>query len=316
MINIAFWSNQLCERGTEVALYDYAFYNQSILKNKSFVFYDKNNKNNKDEVIQKFKKEFVVFGVNTFDDVDAILLSQNIKIIYIIKAGFNDGIISKVAKNIIHCVFNCFEPHGDVYCSISNWVNGNNGKFKVLPHIVHLPEHNEDMRSYLNIPKDSIVIGRHGGFDTFDLSIVHSTVYEIAKIRKDVYFLFVNTNKFCNSLPNIIHIDQIVDLSEKRKFINTCDAMLWARSGGETFGLAIAEFSISNKPVIACKIGDVAHVHLLGNKGLWYSNQYDLVNYISNIKQFTEKEKNWNVYQEYTPEKVMKLFDDIVKSLE
>lgn len=26
MINIAFWSNQLGERGTEIAMYDYAYY--------------------------------------------------------------------------------------------------------------------------------------------------------------------------------------------------------------------------------------------------------------------------------------------------
>ena len=31
MINIAFWSNQLGERGTEIAMYDYAYYNQTIL---------------------------------------------------------------------------------------------------------------------------------------------------------------------------------------------------------------------------------------------------------------------------------------------
>ena len=33
LMNIAFWDNQLCERGTTTSLFDYAFYNQKILKN-------------------------------------------------------------------------------------------------------------------------------------------------------------------------------------------------------------------------------------------------------------------------------------------
>lgn len=43
MKKVAFWSNQLCERGTEVAIYDYAHYNETILNNKSYIFYEKNN---------------------------------------------------------------------------------------------------------------------------------------------------------------------------------------------------------------------------------------------------------------------------------
>ena len=38
--------------------------------------------------------------------------------------------------------------------------------------------------------------------------------------------------------------------SEKEAFYRTCDAMLHARRDGETFGLAVAEFSVRNKPVI------------------------------------------------------------------
>ena len=41
-----------------------------------------------------------------------------------------------------------------------------------------------------------------------------------------------------------------MDLNYKVKFINTCDAMIHARAMGETFGLAVAEFSKKNKPVI------------------------------------------------------------------
>ena len=62
------------------------------------------------------------------------------------------------------------------------------------------------------------------------------------------------------------NLEKIIDKHKKVKFINTCDAMLWARSGGETFGLSIAEFSIKNKPVFCADVGSRAHMSFLKNK--------------------------------------------------
>jgi len=312
-MNVGFWTNQLCIRGTTVAIYDYAYYNQTILGNKSIIFYEKHNPYNNNASIEKFEKEFLVIPVDTFQEVDAHIKKHNIPVLYNIKSGQNDGKISKIAKNIIHCVFTCNEPHGDVYCSVSQSVHKNDGKFPVLPHIVTMPEHNEDMRGQLNIPVDATVFGRHGGVETFDIQYVQSVVYTIALNRPDIYFLFLNTNKFCPPLKNIIHIDCTVDLYEKRKFINTCDAMLWGRRDGETFGLAIAEFSVCNKPVIASKVqgGDNAHFYMLGDKGIWYDNDEELSNILLNFDRNTVKWQDWNAYRDYSPEKVMKIFEEI-----
>jgi hypothetical protein len=71
----------------------------------------------------------------------------------------------------------------------------------------------------------------------------------IAENYPNIYFIFANFNSFCDSKKNIIFLPNIIDEIDKTTYINTCDAMIWARSGGETFGLAIAEFSINNKPV-------------------------------------------------------------------
>ena len=38
MKTVAFYSNQLCLRGTEIAMYNYADYNEKILGNKSIIF--------------------------------------------------------------------------------------------------------------------------------------------------------------------------------------------------------------------------------------------------------------------------------------
>jgi hypothetical protein len=308
-MNIAFWDNQLCERGTTTALFDYAYFNQTVLNNNSYIFYDKNSPSNNIEIIDKFKKYFTVTETNNFNEVDSYLLKYNITHIYIIKSGEKDDRISKVAKNCIHCVFNCYSPHGEVYASVSQNVAGNNGKYPVVPHMINLPEHNSNLREKLGIPTDGIVFGGYGGRGQFDISYVHKVVYEVAKNNQNIYFLFANFNRFCPSLPNIIHLPMITDLSEKVTFINTCDAMIHGRSDGETFGLAVGEFSSKNKPVITTKCGDLAHIHLLGEKCIIY-NKDCLLDILLNFNPLTEKNKNWNAYETYSPENVITIFKE------
>ena len=310
-MNIAFWDNALCECGTSVGLFNYAYYNETILENISYIFYLKINKQNKTLVVDKFKKHFKIFGVNIFSEVDIYLKKYNIKHIFIIKSGEKNDRISMIAKNCIQCVFTCSEPHGEIYCSISPWIKDNNGNYPVIPRIITLPNNNKNMREKLNIPKNAVVFGGYGGRNSFNINYVHTVVYNIAKNNSNIYFLFANFNKFCLDLPNIIHLPMITDLNEKVEFINTCDAMLWARKEGETFGQAIAEFSIKNKPVIATKIGYITYVKILGNKGIWYSNEKDLRNILLNFNPKIESTKDWNAYHEYTPHKVMKIFNNV-----
>lgn len=311
-MNIAFWNNQLCERGTTLGIYNYALHNETILGNKSYIFFHKNNPLNKGVVVDKFKSRFKVFPVGGFQDVDKILLENKITHIFIIKSGQRDEKLSKVAKNCIQCVFHCEQPHGEVYCSISEHVRHNNGKYPVIPRIITLPDNNSNMRKELNIPNDAIVFGGYGGKEQFDIGYVRKVVCNIAKNNKHIYFLFANFDKFGKDLPNIIHLPCIVDHVDKVRFINSSDAMLWARSDGETFGQAIAEFSIRNKPVIATKIGpDWAHVRYLGDKGIWYSNENNLRKILLNFNPEVESKKDWNAYKEYNPENVMKIFKRI-----
>ena len=131
---------------------------------------------------------------------------------------------------------------------------------------------------------------------------------------------FANTKKFCENLPNIIHLEKIIDLDEKVKFINTCDAMLWGRNDGETFGLSIGEFSTKNKPIIATpnyKLNpkvDTAHIHFLKEKGVWYNqnNLYEiLTTFITEENRLDIQQKDWNAFKEFTPEKVMKIFEKV-----
>lgn len=309
-MNIAFWDNQLCERGTTVSLYDYAYYNQMILGNKSFIFYDKN-RDSSAEIIVKFKNQFVVHETDDFKEVDHYLLQYKITHIYIIKGGWLDSRISKVAKNCIHCVFHCDQPHGQIYSSISPVLKGYNSRIPVVPHMVNLPKTTLDMRDELRIPKNAVVFGGYGGKDSFNIQFVHETVYIVAAHNPNIYFLFANFHKFCPDLPNIIHVPMITNLEQKVKFINTTDAMLWARSDGESFGIAIAEFSTLNKPIVCMKIGFLNHARILGDNAFWYNDVVSLFNILTNFNPEKEKHKDWNAYTDFTPEKVMQIFKKV-----
>ena len=310
-VKIAFYSNHLGERGTEIAMYDYAYYNKKLLNNTSIIIYNGNNETNNAKVIDKFKKEFDIFGISgnmKIDEIDRILEEQKCDIIYMIIRGDKTAIPTK-AKVCIHSVFICVDPpFGNVYASISPDVEGNNGKYPVVPHMINLPSHNRNMRAKLSIPDDAIVFGRYGGKDTFNIGYVKTIVRDIAKSIKNIYFLFANTDVFCESMPNIIHLDTMSELDEKVEFINTCDAMLWARAEGETFGLAIGEFSSKNKPVFATEhVTDKAHVDILKDKGIWYIED-TLKDLLLEFNKETYKNKDLNAYNDYTPEKVMEQF--------
>ena len=57
-MNIAFYIDEMNFRGIANSTYQYALNNQKILKNKSIIFYNKKNSDNKKEVIIRFKKKF------------------------------------------------------------------------------------------------------------------------------------------------------------------------------------------------------------------------------------------------------------------
>jgi hypothetical protein len=314
MVKIAFHDNCLSERGTTVSLYDYAYYNKYYLKNESIIMYIGNDTRNDIAVLDKFKKEFTLRPYENWQiEADQILKEENCDILYMIKAGEWDGknASSHICRSIIHCVFNTTYRHGDVYGRISSCFGDN---YPVVNHMVNLPNVTTNMRKELNIPTDAIVFGRHGAMDQFNINYVHQVIDKFTDQYPNVYFLMVNTNKFCREKSNIIHYPKIIDLHKKVEFINTCDAMIHARQMGETFGLAVAEFSINNKPVITCKRGgDLAHLDIMKDKCFTYENENEVYNilkiFTTNLNEI--KKLDWNSYKEYLPEQIMNKFNEL-----
>lgn len=78
-LTIAFQDNCISERGTTIAIYDYAYYNETILNNKSIILYDKT-LNNNENVLNKFIETFKgrVYGYSKWEEVDEILIKKNV----------------------------------------------------------------------------------------------------------------------------------------------------------------------------------------------------------------------------------------------
>ncbi len=313
---IGFLSNQLCERGTTIALYDYAYYNQKLYDNDSIIFYQKNNILNNKNVIYKFENEFKCYEFNDFSEVEDIIKKENIQYLYQITSGKKeDSKLSTNIPNLIHAVFN-IEPHGEKYACVSeHLVKKYNSNVPFVPHMINLPITDENFRQFLNIPYNSIVFGRYGGFNEFNISFVHEAIKEILEEKDNYYFLFANTQIFLNH-PRIIYIDKIINLLDKSKFINTCDVMIHARIDGETFGLSIGEFSTFNKPIITnWSPYHNNHLEILKDNGIVYHSKEELMIRFRNIPIVLEYIKNNNIdinmYKDFTPEKIMKKFMEV-----
>jgi len=175
--------------------------------------------------------------------------------------------------------------------------------------MVNLPEVKSNFKEFFNI-KNQLVIGWYGG-NNFEIPFAKQAVIDVASKRKDIVFLFMNQDSFCD-LENVIFIAGTTDQYQKVSFINTCDIMIHARERGETFGLAIAEFSSKNKPIITYSLSpERNHIEILQDKGIYYSNFNELSNILFNIQHSDIKNKEWNCYQKFTPEIVINQFNQV-----
>ena len=313
-MKIAFYQPHLDIRGTGVAYFDYAYYNEKILGNKSLMICDKGDSGTHPLIEKKFKEALTVIelpGHENMELLNEVLIREECDALYIQKKGRkDDGRFTDVVPTFIHCCGVEFDPHGTVYAYVSEWLSKvcTGGKYPFVLPIVNLPNTDSNMRQELNIPNNAIVFGRIGGFDTWNIKWVNKVIKKIVKRRDDIYFLFASTPKFINH-PRVIFLDSFAD-EVKVLFINSCDALLHARHAGESFGMVVGEFSSRNKPVITWNGSkERAHIDTLGDRGIYYSNPRDLYKILMNFKPMPDKD--WNCYKANRPEIVMKKFKEV-----
>lgn len=325
-MNILFFIRHFTERGTEIAIYDYANYNETILKNKSYIicFTDEEQQRLRFPLektsYDKFDKRFEIIKINNIQEISKVIDDYKIDYFYTLTHGggndiyqFTNNSIWKNCKTIKHAVFNTTNSEGaNFYLSISHHLNKKyRTNLPVINHIVSKYDVDTNLRDQLNIPHDALVLGRYGGSTEFNIPYVHTAIKEILNIDPNIYFLFMNTNKFYDH-ERIIYLNKNLDNNYKTQFVNSCDAMIHARQIGETFGLSIGEFSIRNKPVITCKCGDLEHLEILKDKAIVYQSYNDLMEIFKNIRTIIKSRDDWNAYDYYNPQNIMELFNQYV----
>lgn len=318
-MKILFHDNQLSYRGTSNAMFDYALYSREILGHEPVITYQKNNDNNFAPAIKRFCNNFEVIPYQNTQELKNIIKNEQIDLFYKITGGEKENLAIDI-KTAIHAVFKHYEPYGDVYAYVSKWLSleMSQGQLPFVPHIIHLPDHQADLRAELGIPKDAIVFGQYGGAESFDIKFVKKTIKYLSRKRKDLFFLFMGTNPFAKAnlffkYKNIIFLPTNVDIMHKVAFINTCDAFIHARHRGETFGIAIGEFSSKNKPIITFRDSEEKnHLQVLKDKALLYSNGHELTNILMSFNPDIMKQKDWDCYsQAYSPANVMTQFNQV-----
>ena len=305
-MKVAFLNNQIDNRGTGNALYDYAHYNEEILGNESIVA--TLNTQNPNPFMEKklalrFKYIYTAWDLVRMKDLDYI---------YHIKSGELDSTTFSGVPYGVHAVFNPTQPHGTRYATISSWMSAKYG-VPFVPHIVRSSLPTMDFRMKYNIPKKARVFGRHGGSDTFDISWAWDAVNDALYLDKNVYFLFLNTDypqgvNFYDG-KRVVFVDQTADENFKASFIGACDAMLHARSRGETFGIAVGEFAVAGKTVLTYgESGERAHLEYLGPLAYVYNNKAQLLKGLMEVKPNAHLRSH---YDQFTPEKVMSTFKEV-----
>lgn len=327
-LTVLFHSNTLTVRGTEVALFDYADFNEKTLGNRSIAAFPRSGISS-EAAKKKFEDRFEVLFYDTVDDLAAKAKAHGVDVCYFIKDGEDDGLLIEGVKNVVHTVFQNYEPHGDVYAYVSDWLanEASDGACSAVPHIIREPVNTvDDLRGELTIPKDADVYGVIGGQNSFKIFAAVNAVLDTIDADTSKYFVFVNTRmpewffwinrRVRKALRSgrLIYLDQIVDMDHKERFMNTCDAMLHARRRGETFGIAIGEFSVRGKPVIvhySDKTRDRCHYDILGDTANYYQSRTELRDTLSRrAKDLIVSD----AYFQFYPDQVMQKFAHVFLS--
>ncbi|MBI2815138.1 MAG: hypothetical protein HYX71_12735 [Opitutae bacterium] len=325
-MKIAIHSNALDQRGTGKVPCDYARGLRAHTGHEVVIVTSALSAN---ESLPRVAREFPVLTYDRKIDLhppgevraalEQVVRRERIEFMHLIKYGHDDGITPGNCATGVHCVFVMTQPHGSVYAGVSATLARKFGQPRHVPHIISGLPPAQDLRGRLGLPTDALVIGRHGGLETFDLPFVHAAVGAALARRPDLWFVFLSTRKFLEH-ERVIHLPWVETEQEKFDFIHACDAMLHARAMGETFGLAVGEFSAANKPVLTWSgrghAGyDRAHLDLLGSKALQYHQQADLVGLLVKLDRRFLRSINWDVYtQRFGEAAVIRQYQEVFLS--
>jgi hypothetical protein len=214
-----------------------------------------------------------------------------------------------------HVVFRKYEPHGDIYAYISDWLHewalkahasAQEGMALALARRLQSPSRTTNVvigslplavsvtpgdaaafRRANHLPEDAFVLGRIGGADQFDDPVARAAVSEWVRSSSDRYFVAVNTPSFGSHPQNRFLPQQ--DRKGVRDFFSATNAQINGRLMGESFGLSIVEGLTLGVPTIApnlCRNSrmDQHHIRVLGPQGWLYCNENDVLSLLSSFQ--------------------------------
>ncbi len=238
----------------------------------------------------------------------ALIEEARVDVAYCLKSTRPRYPIAPRGRTVVHEVFRFFDPHGDAYAYISPWLAdaAAAGRYPAVPHIVDPPPPLGDLRAEFGVPRDAVVVGRHGGPDQLNVPFVAAAIEAALAARPDLWVMLLNTQRFLQH-ERIVHVPRAPDRQRVADFVASCDVGLNARRGGEAFGLSIAEFLAQDKPALVWEGGrDRHHLALVDDPRFRFRTREELTRA---LVRFEPGQGGWRARVErFAPEAVMQEF--------
>jgi len=311
MATIAFDGRVLNERGTTSAIYDYAEAVEQELGHKALILHQTGADAFNPGIAAHFARRFEPVTYTDVDDMRRKVRASGAEVLYAFNFTPDQDRRVEGVRNAAHVLFQHYRPRADVYAYISEWMADHMGGAPWVPHIVNVTPPDRSLRKDWGFPEDAVVLGRHGGYDQFDLPFVKGAVAEALERRRDLYFAFLNTEPFIQS-ERVKFIPTVYDMTEKSNFVFSCDAMLHGRKAGEGFGLAPAEFLALDKPVICWEGGkDRNHLWMIPDHRYVYRTATDLMRILLTFEPQPSTGYYRAAVEPFKPAAVARRFSDV-----
>ena len=257
-MKIGIHTNQFDGRGSIRALFDYGCALQDVLNyNPVFITSNRSDSIALKKIETRFK--LIIYDkrpiheqqyneqIETKNLLSSIVDSNQLDFLYMLKSGYNDNVIPVGCRVGTHCVFTMDSPHSDVYAGVSKFIANKYNQPLYVPHIINKINPSENLRTKLNIPNTAMIIGRHGGADSFNVEFAKIAIRTVLEHRTDIYFLFLSTDKFIDH-ERVIFLPWSDSDQFKFDFIYSIDAFLHSRLGGKHLVWQLVKHQFATSP--------------------------------------------------------------------
>jgi glycosyltransferase involved in cell wall biosynthesis len=308
-MRVSFDGGRLNERGVAVALYDYAHHARRRLGVEPVVLHDASGTVEADP-IARFAAALPLRAYRSEQERAHCIEDERIDVAYALKTTRPRYPIAPRGRTVVHDVFRFFDPHGDAYAYISPWLAqaAAAGLYPAVPHIVDPPAPQGDLRAEFGVPREALVVGRHGGPDQLNVPFVPAALEAALAARPDLWVMLLNTAPLLRH-ERVIHVPRLASRERVADFVASCDVGLNARLGGEAFGLAIAEYLAQDKPVLVWEGGrDRHHLKLVDDPRFRFRTREELTRALAEFEP-RPGQGRWRArVAAFSPEAVMEAF--------